>query len=347
MSPVRPPVHLPIHLVVEVAGDAALKRGHWRAENRLTFGTEVALGDLIRLRDASAQVTILCADLSLAVVSGRAFGAVECPEEAPALFYRGERISPLRAGPGANLPRVLSPRATRLLSNRPTFAWQAVPGATYRVRLKRLPDETVWEVSTEASSLPYPGEAPLEPGATYLLEVEARVGDRTYRSSDEGVPGIGFGLLEVERARRVLAQAETVRSLPVSEQARDFALAHLYAGSGLYAEAIALLTAPEDDEMGYDEAAIAHLLGELYEAVKLPLPAEERYRDGLRLAQAANDLEAQARAYLALAALFDGAYNNVSQAADFYALARDRYAALGDAARVADLGRRLAELGAL
>ena len=329
----------PTHLIVAVDGQATLKRSHWQIENPLTFGTEVVVGDLIHLLGESAQVKVLCADLSLETLSGREFSSVGCSGEAPQLYYEGERLSRLRTSPQLNLPRVLSPRATELLTNRPTFVWQAVPNASYTARLKALPDDVVWEVQTEMNTLAYPDKPALKPGVSYVLEVAARVGDATYSSDDEELPNLGFSLLDDAKARAVREQEKIIRALPLSEEARAFALAHLYASNGLYAEAILQL-----ESINGTKESVDYLMGKLHETIRLPLHAERYYRQSLQMAHESRDLQRQALSSLALGRLFDIQYNNVAQGAEFYENARENYKTLGDAARAESIERVLLEI---
>lgn len=332
---------IPIHLVVDVQGQATLKRSHWQAENPLSFGTEVVLGDLLHLTKPSAQITVLCADLSLEIISGKEFSSIGCSEQHPVLYYQGDRIAPVRAPPALKLPRVLSPRATKLLSNRPMFHWEALEGASYTVRLKKLPNDLIWEIVTTTNTLPYPDEPPLEPGVSYILEVEAQVGDTTYSSSAEGLPNLGFRLLDETEKQKILSDEQKIQALPLSEMARAFVLAKLYASHELYAEASEFLLSALDN----DEIALYYLLGKLHETILLPLRAESYYRDSLRLAEAAYDLEKQALSSLALAKLFDLNYNNGLQASEFYLLAQQSYLALGDDTKANGIKKILVGLG--
>jgi hypothetical protein len=316
----------PIHLVVDVQGQVTLKRSHWQIENPLSFGTEVALGDLLHLLEPSAQVAVLCADLSLEIISGQEFSSIACSEQNPVLYYRGDRIAPVRAPPTLNLPRVLSPRATKLLSNRPTFHWEAIEEASYTVRLKKLPNDLVWETVTTDNYLPYPDEPPLEPDVSYILEVEARVGDTSYFSSAEGIPNLGFRVLDETGREKVLSDAEKISALPLSEMARAFVLAKHYAGNELYAESL--------EQLSISDVALnfgpQYALGKLYNDVSLPDFAATHFTNALDLAVTHGNVEGEAQAHFQLARLADSVWNHIKRASYHYEAAQLLYHSLGD-----------------
>lgn len=330
----------PIHLVVDVTGGVTLKRAAWQAEDTLTFGTEVALGDLLRLTDTRAAVTIVCADLQVITISGRlnAYHAVACPEATPILTYRSLPIVPLRSQIAPTLPRILSPRATYLLSNRPEFRWQSVTDASYLVRLKQLPNHTLWEITTTENHIPYPDAAPLTAGFSYLLEVDAVADDQVYSSRAEGPTDISFRLLDIAQAQEVIALQDAITQSPLSPEAQALVLAHMYATYALYSDAITLLTP-------LMQAAPLLRLGTLYESIGLITYAELCYQHGLEIALHAGSLEHQAHASASLGNLFKRHYNNSSQAAHFYRLAAQHYGSLGDLIALDKLQQLLADIG--
>ena len=74
------------------------------------------------------------------------------------------------------VPAWLLPQNTKLLTDRPTFFWQAVPRVRqYRVALFQGDPETgcrLWEVATSATKLSYPRGCPsLKPGLAYVWKV--------------------------------------------------------------------------------------------------------------------------------------------------------------------------------
>jgi hypothetical protein len=316
----------PTHLVVDVQGQVTLKRSHWQIENPLSFGTEVALGDLLHLREPSARVMVLCADLNLEIISGQEFSSIGCSEQNPVLYYRGDRIAPVRTSPTLNLPRVLSPRATKLLGNRPTFYWEALEGSSYTVRLKKLPNDLVWETVTTDNHLPYPDKPPLEPGVSYSLEVEAKVGDTSYFSSAEGIPNLGFRLLDETLQQKVLSDEEKILGLPLSEVARAFVLAKHYAGNELYAEALEQLSISDVAS----QFSLQYALGKLYDDVSLPDFAATHFANALALAVIDGNIEGEAQAHFQLARLADNVRNQVERATYHYEAAKVLYRSLGD-----------------
>ena len=74
------------------------------------------------------------------------------------------------------VPEWLYPNNTRLLTDRPTFSWQAVPKVQgYRVELfqgKTGSGQKLWEVNVSEAKLPYPSQQPsLDPGPAYIWKV--------------------------------------------------------------------------------------------------------------------------------------------------------------------------------
>jgi len=74
------------------------------------------------------------------------------------------------------LPGWLSPQNTRLLTGRPNFSWQAVPGTRgYRVELFQGNPEAgirLWEATVSQARLSYPCQRPsLQPGNSYIWKV--------------------------------------------------------------------------------------------------------------------------------------------------------------------------------
>lgn len=197
---------------------------------------------------------------------------------------REERIS---------IPILLSPRNTFIADNRPTFTWQPVEGAKgYRVSVS-VGEGRSWSRETTDSSLPYPAdEPPLEPGSVNIVTLVTL--DNTFTADTS--------LLNVldEEAMATLTEKETaVRSLGLDSASQAYLLAQLYQEENLLVAAINQLNGLAQGETRLT-ASIWQQLGDLYFASELYVLSEENYQMALDTAIAADDLNAQAAAYIGL-----------------------------------------------
>ena len=332
-----------IHIVIDMEGGATIERDGWQREIPLQFGTLLKKGDLITLLDASAKVTVVCADLSKREISGVLLSSVRCPEQIPALLYKGSEIRPLRSAAKGNIPKALAPRATKLLTNRPTFRWEAVKGATsYTVALERVPSETMWRFQVPTNELSYPsGVALLEPGVLYTFQVTTVVKGVTYNSAEEKEPDLAFKVLSAKDAQAVGRDEVKIRDLGLREVPTAFVLANLYASNGLYMEAIESLNSVDKDG---DNFAIQYTFGDLYVSIKLYGQAEFHFTNALGLARANKDPESQARAHVQIGKLFDLVRGNCDEAKIHFEHALDLYRQLGDENNIKEIEGMLEEL---
>jgi hypothetical protein len=314
-------------LIVDVSGDAALKRQGWQDYAPAAFGAVVRRGDLVRVAGSSRAI-VACSDLNLAELTGGVKGYPCITEAQSPLVFEGALVSPTRGDPGTGqYPVVVAPRKTRVLSDRPLLQWTAVPGATsYLVKVEGTPWQT--EVSG-VTELAYPVDAPaLEPGKTYRLIVEAG----GHSSREESVPGLGFSLLSAAEVQRVRADEARARSLGLGEEATRLLVANLYAGRQLYAEALQALASPG----GSNQPALARLQGDLSLTVGLVRDAEAAYNDARQKSAASGDREGEALASRGLATVY-GLIGNTVEATRYYQQARSLYEQLGDRQAVAEI----------
>jgi hypothetical protein len=323
-------------IVVNVQGDASIKRAGWQNYAPIFFGAPLRKGDLLRLA-ASARAVVACADLTLSElptgVSG--FPCRTGPGQ-DALVYAGRLATPTRGEPAAGeYPVVISPRKTALLDSHPLLRWTEVPGATsYRVSLQGTDWSTAIDGGTETV---YPADAPaLRPGTAYRLVVEA--GERS--SAEEPGAGLGFELLGSDEVAAVRAAEAKIRALGLADAATRLLVANLYAVHHLYAEALAQL----EPRAGSGEPAVLRLAGDLYLGVGLNRQAEESYLQALTLSQGANDPEGQAAAHAALGNIYD-ALGNREEATRHWQDAVAGYKGLGDQSKIAEVRALLEETG--
>ena len=286
-----------IHLgrLVSIRGQVQLKRRNWSNYRPTAIGTALCQGDLLQL-NRGARAIVQCADpdqnLWLVpdnIASGVASGCHLPTQPAHTIT---QPITPTRDPLLKHIPYIIYPHRTWLLSHKPTLRWTAVGGATnYVVRVSGPGVNWVREVNT--TSIVYPGGPPLKPVEEgYLLTVEADSGGPPTKAT--------FGLLERQQATKVQAAAKRITQANLPPEAKTLALAELYIGRGLIAEATQLL----ETATGSQIPAVHYLLGELYAQVELFTQAVASYQQASKLAQIYKDTEAQAMAAYRLAEVY-------------------------------------------
>lgn len=328
---------LGLNFIISADGEVQLKRNGWTGFHPTSFGAVLHHGDQLQAA-ADAKIVVLCENLTTWTVPGGLRSGLSngCPQVSEPALVSGEGlIANTRGGTDPLIPYIISPRATKILDPMPVLRWNAVPGAkTYTVRIS----ETNWLEQVEATELQYPGTPALQPARVYLLVVESENGKS---SKDEGLPGLGFSLLAEEEASRIREDVTRIRALNLSEDATAFALAQLYAGHQLYAEAIELL---EESTATNDQATNVHrALGQLYQQVGLLMQAEYHYRLAVGIAEEVGDVESAAEAQAKLGEVYL-ALGNTSEASRWLAEAQAGYESLGDAQRASQIAAQLAEI---
>jgi hypothetical protein len=335
--PPTPPPSSGLNLIVMADGEVLLLRANWTTSHPTSFGTVLYHGDQLQ-PTADAKIVVLCEDLTTWTVpsglrSGLSNGCSQSSE--PALVRSGSLIANTRGGTEPLIPFIISPRATKVLDATPVLRWNEVYLAqSYTVRLSG----TNWQETVTGTEITYPGTPPLQAGETYLLIVEA---DNRKSSKDEGLPGLGFTLLSNEEAQRVRADVETVTKLNLPEEAKAFALAQLYAGHGLYAEAIETLE--ELNESGTRNANVYRSLGDFYQGIGLLHLAEDAYTNAIGRATETGDIETLAAAQASLGDVYL-AQGRKDDAVGQFEGARKGYETLGDTVRASQIAEQLAKL---
>jgi hypothetical protein len=313
-----------LHLLVSVQGAVALRRAGWSMATPIGPGAALRRGDLVSV-PRQGRATVACADLTLQELPAGRFSGIPCavPKQT-ALVYEGSLLAATRGDEADEVPIVIAPRRTRLLSPRPVLRWSVPPGAgsvTVAVRGAGV----AWSTQPPAgtASLTYPADAPaLQPDATYRVTVTAGA-----RSSDEAAePGSGFSLLTGPAADEARAGVDRIGALGLGADAKRLLVAHFLASRGLVAEAI------EQLEAAAPAARPLLTLGSLYQSVGLARLAEARNLQAAKAAAAAGDVEAQAQAQLALGTLYLEVFGLREDAARAYGDAATLFARVGDGA---------------
>ena len=324
--------------IVEAQGWVELKREQWSDYHRIDpDDTELYPGDLLRAAPRT-RVRILCAD-------ERIFWTPPADEEAwginnfcrPIPATRRSSSAPARGGdekPG--IPYIISPRNTRLLSEKPVLRWNGITDVgSYTVSIsdQRANGQVIWETEVSGTEVVYAGQTPLEPGVPYLLIVKADNGSSSQKNK---VPGRGFKLIDRNEAEGVRAAASKIEK-ELAGEAEALAIAHIYMERELRAEAIETLeklVAKKSQTPG-----VYRLLGELYSQVGLTRLAGKRYLKAMELT-APWDVEGKAETQAALAEVYVG-LGDTSEAIRYGEAAKVGYETLGDRARAGELADKL------
>jgi hypothetical protein len=328
-----------LNLLVSVNGDVQLKRSGWNNFSPTSLGTLLYSGDQIKpATDASA--VILCEGLSKWVVPAGAPAGLSngCPPTGKPVLVRGSsHIGGTRGGSDPLIPYIISPRKTQVITARPVLRWNAVPGAkSYSVSIST--SQVIWSATTDQSSLVYPGTPALKPGTTYLLEVKA---DNGSQSRDEGVAGLGFSLMTSANNAQVIKSINAISALKLTDEAKALALAQLYQGYNLEAEAIEVLLPLAEEQT--QVAAVYRLLAELYLKSGLNLLAESNYQQADDLSRSTNDIEGQALSQVGMGEA-EAALGKKDAAIQQLTQALENFTQLGDQTWIDELNLRLEQL---
>ncbi len=326
------------NLLVVADGDIQLKRDGWSDFHSTSFGVALYRGDQLSLAPG-AKAIVLCDNLAAwTVPSGAPSGLSNgCPQASePILVRSAGNLGNTRGSTDPLIPYIISPRATKLLNPTPTLRWNSVPGAkSYMIRISG----TDWQESVDTTEFVYSGNPPLQFDQDYLLTVEA---DNGKSSKDEGMPGLGFSLLADEEAKRIRAEEATIHGLNLPGKANTFALAQIYAGHSLYAEAIEMLE--ELAKADNQAASVYRALGELYQQVGLLTLAESRHNLALKAAETSGDVESIAEAQKGLGEVYM-ALGNKNEAVRWLTEAKAEFESLGDLQHANQVGEQLQDLG--
>lgn len=353
--------HLPAfaqNRIVESTGTVFLRRGGSPSFRPVPVGTQLYRGDILKPA-SGARVTVLCSNLRRWVVPAGIPSNLNsgCPNTSSStqIGLRGGPVLNVPGGDNPEIPYIITPRRTWLLSQSPILRWNAVPGAkTYMVKV--IGPGVNWETQVAETEVVYPNNPPLKPEETYLVIVTADNGKSSLEESitwtqeapllplyqDSTRKGWGFSVRYPDEALDSLeADIASVKGDSLPEDAKVLALADLYVKWDLNAEAIDLLE--ERIARGSTTIAIYRLLGDLYSRSGLNLLAEARYLKVAELADANDNPEALASAHAGLARVYT--VMGRRQAADQqFKNAQTTYRSIGDREAVEELENSLIRL---
>ncbi len=190
------------------------------------------------------------------------------------------------------VPTLISPYGSSMLSTRPVISWYGVPGATsYTVIVKGY--EFYWEktVDKAITSLPYPQEQKqLQFGNTYKFTVLANSGDTPISSSEPLVVSV----LPQDEQNRIVQQLKQINELELPpDEAAIWDKDAVYMSRSLLNETIETLKARATE--GSQNPTIYRVLADRYLEAWLPNEALREYKKAAQLAKSTNNLEELAR----------------------------------------------------
>ncbi|MEH1827435.1 MAG: tetratricopeptide repeat protein [Nostoc sp.] len=235
----------------------------------------------------------------------------------------------------ANIPYLISPRHTLLLTNKPKLRWNSALGVKQYTASLVKGDKTIWQTTLDQHEIIYPGEPKLEAGAEYLLIIKA---DNGKSSQDEEASQQWFRFLPTAEVGIVKA---TLNNKQLTDKNKALASAYIYSGFGLKAEAIDTLEKIKDS--GIKKAVLYKKLAELYWETGVYLEAEINYLQAVKLAIAARDIPEQAQISAALGELYVE-IGDEKEAIKWFNQARDSHKTLGNTQRIKELDAEIEEL---
>ncbi|MDV2997539.1 MAG: hypothetical protein N4J56_007244 [Chroococcidiopsis sp. SAG 2025] len=339
-------------------GRVLLKRSDWSDFQPVAVGTELSQGDQIK-PDKGVRVRVVCPNLSKPLVPiGVPSGLKTICPVWDAVIVKAPPPSGTLGGTNPLIPYLIAPRHTLLLSNTPTFRWNAVPKATqYSVTLLSSTG-VVWQKQVKKTSLDYPGLPPLQSGAKYSLIIKANTGKS---SQDEGTSNIDFRVLRKSEVAAIQAEVTKITKLGISEQATALMLANFYShyvipqntiqAYGLTAEtfksynlsADAIATLETLVRQGKRSPIVYRSLANIYWQTGLAQKAADNYLTAIKLAKGSEELEQRTLAQFGLGEVYAATDNN-KQAINWYSQAKNGYTLLGDSRRANFLQQQIENL---
>lgn len=330
------------HLLIVVQGPVNVKRAGRSEYAPGMFGMVLRRGDLLRL-DGGAQAKVACADLTLAdAASGT--GSVPCNTSRAVIAdpATGSRVSAARSNIPSDIPIVISPRRTRLLSARPTLRWSPMPGVdNFEISVQK--EDTVWSTEVAGQTqVVFPASPILTPGQTYKVVVQAN----GRSSEDKLIPDLGFTIARPDEVDDIRAAEAKIKAMGLPEGPMEYLIAVLYATrkpetrDNFNAEAIERL---ENLSASFKEPAVLRMLGDLYLKIGVLSLAEERYVQATELSKSLNDVEGQAEELQTLGMIY-GLMGNKDEAMRHFEEAMALFLKLGDTTAVKAIETELTKL---
>jgi hypothetical protein len=248
-----------------------------------------------------------------------------------------------RSGLDPDIPYIISPLDTHILTDKPTLRWNLATGAKkFTVTVQNEELEWTVEVSREqvcqgnVCELVYPSDKPpLQPGVSYTLLVKA---DANHSSAEDAPQK--FTRLDAQKAEEVEIITKQIEEEDLPATAKKIKLSDYYADYKLIAEAIEIL-----EELSKQEKSIPVYLriGILYSSIGLVRKAEVAYNEAMELPQLAENTPEIAAVKVGLGEV-KFALKKKQEAVGLLEKAKTDYEKLGDAEQIEELEKRIAEI---
>ena len=328
------------HMIAEPTGKVELIKKGSSTPIPASDNMEVNNGDLLKPAPG-VRVRIICDDGNNFPVTAGVTSSVNelCPQ--PGKKYTNK--NGLRRTVSENIPYIISPRATFLLTDKPILRWNGSTGAN-RFRVTVRGRKLNWTAEFDRNrvcqgnicEVVYPGDPPLQPGVGYKLIIST---DTNRSSTEDTTFGLGFKLIDEGDAEEVETLAQQIEKQDLSDQTKALFLARRYADYNLIAEAIEILEALPKEKKIFQ---VYRWLGELYRQTGLILEAEVQYLQAVNLAAGSENLAELAAAKVGLGEI-KYARSQVEESISLLSEAKKIYAQLEDVQRVQELNQRLEE----
>jgi hypothetical protein len=209
----------------------------------------------------------------------------------PIYKRRGSITSPTRSdNKNANIPYLMNPRNTAIMTSKPTLRWHPIAGVTsYSLQILSGGD-VIWETQVSQPMVVYAG-APLKScnvkSCTVYDVVISTGGGISTKNTDEPK----FLLLDDDKIALIKADIKNIQNQSLNTEAKSLALAHLYRSNDLNDMATDELERLVKN--GSKITAVYQLLGDIYQQIGLNSLAKARYEIGLTLARKEGNSGAQ------------------------------------------------------
>ena len=325
-----------INILIVNKGEVKVKKENWKAFQKASTGSLLRPNDYLQI-GSNASAFLLCSNTERwKPTAGKQFKVSEgCPRGTAS---RPRKVARAQTRTGNEpIPYIISPRNTDLLSDRPLLKWNPVSGATrYQVQLDG--GGLAWQTETNETQVLYGGQEPLKSGVKYLLTVTT---DKGVSSKKEVGANLMFRVIATDKAKLVKEQATSLKKQGLSPETETLALAYLYEGNNLKAEAIALLQ-PLSQQKSQNRVVYS-LLGDLLLQTSLNQQAKQAYEQALALAQKSGDQEGEAEVQSGLGEASFG-LGKKEEALSWLKKAQASYGALGDESQAQLLIQRIEKI---
>ncbi|MCJ7702420.1 MAG: tetratricopeptide repeat protein [Anaerolineales bacterium] len=315
--------------LVQAEGSIQLRREGWKDFLPTGFGALVEPGDLLRVDDGGLASVFCGSDAAwdeglVALAADGLEHGVPCQSGRPPRPWTD--TAALRGVGNRDVPYIIAPRNTALREDQPALHWHKMEGnETYAVSLigEDMLDRP--PVDTDSVEIPWPDAwPPLEPGATYVLIVEA--GNIKSNDGNEANVGLGFWLLPETEMERIQELELAIRAQNLSSQGTDLLLAEICQINHLYSEANRLF----QSALRYQPSPALWLeYGRVQLETGLAAEAIEAFSQALDAAKTSGQLHVQAESLLGLG-LGYRMLGDEARAVEYFKTAAEIFQQIGD-----------------